>query len=153
MRCETFLARLDALDAGRSPDAAMRAHASRCASCARQAEACDAALLAYRALLAGEYAGDERLDERIMATIRLLPPPRQDISLRDWISVGAIIALSMLLIPFGREFSNLKEAFGARYSLPLALVLSFMLTGYMALFIGTHIDAVQGFLDRRMRPR
>ncbi|MDP3177636.1 MAG: hypothetical protein Q8M76_07010 [Spirochaetaceae bacterium] len=153
MRCDKFLDRLDALDSAQAMDGAMRAHASRCESCSAAAARAEAAARLYREAANGRYSSGESLDDRIMATIMFVPSPHQEISVFDWIATGATIAVSMLLIPFGKEFSDLKEMLGARYALPLSLVLGIALTSYMALFIGTHINEVQGFLNQRLKPR
>jgi hypothetical protein len=153
MHCDDFLDRLDALDNGEAMNRALRVHASRCESCSAAAVRAESAARTYKEAAADRYAGDERLDERIMSTIGLVLQPRLEISIFDWIAAGATIAFSMLLIPLGKDFSELKEALGARYALPLSLVLGLALTCYMALFIGTHIDEVQGFLDQRLKPR
>lgn len=153
MRCDKFLDRLDALDSAQAMDGAMRAHASRCEACSAAAARAQAAARAYREAANDRYSSGEVLDDRIMAMIRFVPPPHQEISIFDWLVAGAALAVSMLLIPFGKEFSGLKEMLGARYALPLSLALGIVLTCYMALFIGTHIDEVQGFLDQRLKPR
>jgi hypothetical protein len=77
-----------------------------------------------------------------------MPPPRQDFALRDWLLPGAIIALSMLLLPF------LAPLFEPGYALPLSLVLGIAFTAYCALFIATHLAELQTYLEKRgLMPR
>lgn len=146
MRCETFRNRLALLDAGRGPGLFARAHLSRCAACRAYAELEAAALASYRApspALPG-------LEDRIMAAVRLTPRPRRRVSLRDWVGVGLLIAVSTALIPLAEEFDWVKELFGPSYALPLSLVLALVLTAYVAVFIGSHMTELLEFLERRL---
>jgi hypothetical protein len=144
MRHETALECIDELDAGQAYGLALRLHLARCPSCAAEAERVQAALAAYRAADEAE----DRIEERVMAALRLMPPPRQDFALRDWLLPGALIALSMLLLPF------LAPLFEPNYALPLSLVLGIAFTAYCALFIATHLAELQTYLVKRgLMPR
>jgi hypothetical protein len=148
MRCETFLRRLDELDSGRGMGLAMALHAARCPSCAARAASLAAALEAYRS---DDGAEDERglvVEERVMAAVRLLPPPRQDFAIRDWVSAGVVIAASTLLLPIGESSGFLRTFFGPGYSLSFAIVLGISLTIYTAFFIATHMDELQIYLEK-----
>jgi hypothetical protein len=153
MRCDGFLKRFDGLGDSRGMSRAMLVHLGRCASCREAVARVDAAIVAYRAEGSGAERAEGFLEDRVMAIIRLAPPPRPDILIRDWLMVGAIIALSMALIPLGEEFDRLKAFFGTSYSLPLSLVLGSVLTIYGAFFIGTHMEEADRFVRRFARPR
>jgi hypothetical protein len=125
-------------------------HLEECESCRIEVERVEAAIEACRgADSGGELA--QLLEDRVMAAIRLMPSPQRDFSVRDWLIAGSVIAASMLLIPVGDYFVRFKEIFGASYTLPLSLVLGIALTAYSALFIGTHMDEVQGFMNKHVR--
>jgi hypothetical protein len=149
MRCEIFLKRLDELDSGRAMSPAMRLHALRCRACAAEAAALGAALGAYRSALAAESAEGSAVEDRVMAAVRLLPPPRQDFAIRDWAFAGVVIAASTLLLPLGESSGFLRTFFGPGFALSLAIVLGIFLTTYTALFIGTHLEELEDFLDKR----
>jgi len=148
MRCETFLDRYDELEPGERPGFRMARHLAACESCAAQVGLVEDAL---GALCEIKDAGDPPLEARVMASVRLVPTPQRDFSVRDWIIAGSVIAASMILIPVGEYFARFDEAFGASYALPLSLVLGLALTAYAALFVGTHMAQVRGFVDRRAR--
>jgi hypothetical protein len=152
MRHEAALKRLDELDAGQDYGFALRMHLARCQSCSASAERVRSALSAYRA---AEEAGEDRIEDRVMAALRLMPPPRQDFALRDWLLPGAIIALSMFLLPFlGKDLALFESLFGQGYELSLALVLGIAFTAYCALFIATHLTELQAYLEKRgLMPR
>ena len=87
-----------------------------------------------------------------MAAVRLMPPPRQDFALRDWLFPGVVLALSMVLLPvLGKDVDFLKSLFGSGYTLSLSLVLGVAFTAYCAFFIATHLAGVPG-LSRETRP-
>jgi hypothetical protein len=153
MRHETALKCLDRLDAGQSHGLALRLHLSRCDSCAAAAQKLALALAAYRESPADreDPLPDAGLfEDRVMAAVRLTPPPRQDFALGDWLLPAAIIALSMFFLPIvGKDSGFLQSLFGSGYELSLALVLGIGFTAYSALFIATHLSELQSFLEKR----
>jgi hypothetical protein len=158
MRHEAALRRLDELDAGQAPGIALRMHLATCPSCARTAELTGAALRAYRearpqgaARLDGRPAGegDRLLEERVMATLRVTPPPRQDFAMRDWLFPGAVILLSMCLLPLGSGIGFIESLFGPGSALYLSLVLGLAFTAYSALFIASHQAELHSYLQKR----
>jgi hypothetical protein len=142
MRHEAALKRLDELDAGERPGLILKLHLATCPSCARQAELLHAALHAYRSEAplgdAPRSEADNALEERIMATLRLTPPPMQDFAVGDWLFPAAVILVSLCLLPL---------AFGAAIYLSLILGLAF--TVYSAFFIASHMEELQAFLQNR----
>ena len=162
MRHEAALRRLDELDAGQKHGLALRIHLSRCPSCAATAARLDAALSGLRedtrhadmrqalsdkaeALGLGTV-----IEDRVMSAVRFMPPPRQDFALRDWLFPGAVIALSMFLLPIlGKDIGFLESLFGSGYTLSLSLVLGIGFTAYSALFIATHLTELQSYLEKR----
>jgi hypothetical protein len=154
MRHETALKHLDELDAGQEPGFALQLHLATCRSCAGAAERSKKALRAYRAEADGVMVGqvddaDRLLEERIMAAVRLTPPPREDFAIRDWLFPGAVLAISMVLLPLiGKDVDFLKSLFGSGYLLSLSLVLGAAFTAYCALFIASHVVELQSYLQK-----
>lgn len=152
MRHEAALKYLDELDAGQGYGLALRLHLARCRSCAAAAVRTAAALRAYRAGSEDPRAAaaGSRVEERVMAAVRLMPPPRQDFALRDWLLPAALVVLSMFLLPLlGKDMGFLESLFGAGYALSLSLVLGFVFTAYSGLFIATHMAELQSYLEKR----
>jgi hypothetical protein len=92
---------------------------------------------------------DRLLEERIMATIRLTPPPRQDFAIRDWLFPGAVILLSLCLLPLGSSIGFLEPLFGTGYALSLSLVLGVVFTAYSTFFVAAHLGELQSYLQKR----
>lgn len=153
MRCETFLDRYDLLDAGEEPGMALRLHLARCPSCRDRVAAMDAALAAYREEAADEAARlspeAERLEDHIMAAVRLLPKPKRELHANDWAMAGLVLLGALALIPFDANFGIIKAFFGTSYSLPFALVVGVALTVFGTVFIATHMDELEPLLKRR----
>jgi hypothetical protein len=154
MRHEAALRRLDELDAGEEPGLTLRMHLASCRSCAEAAERMNEAQRAYREDIgcvddARGSDADRLLEERIMATIRLTPPPRQDFAIRDWLFPGAVILLSMCLLPLGSNIGFLEPLFGSGYALSLSLVLGVAFTAYCTFFIASHLGELQSYLQKR----
>lgn len=156
MRCESFLARYESLDAGEEPGFMLRIHAALCPSCAEKINRMEEALECYRS--EPDFPGREAaeaasmgLESRVMASISLLPRPKRELRARDWLISGAVIVLSMAMIPFDVNFSHVKEFFGASFALPLSLVLGSVLTLFGAVFIATHIEELEPMIRRYTR--
>jgi len=163
MLCEYFRDRYDMLDAGEEPGLLLRLHLALCPACREEAAASREALAAYRdatyraaTLREGAYRADragpgpDRMEERVMAAVRILPRPKRVVSYRDWIVSCLVIAVSMALIPFGDDFNSIKAIFGRSYTLPLMLALGLVITLYGAVFIATHMDELGPFVRRHL---
>jgi hypothetical protein len=144
MRHDAALRRLDELDAGEEPGFALKMHLAACPSCAEAARRAAAAVAAYR------RAGDESvLEDRIMAAVRLTPPPRQDFAIRDWVLPAIVILFSLCLLPLASSLGFLESLFGPGSAISLALVLGLSFTGYSVFFVATHMDELEGYLAKR----
>jgi len=152
MRHEKALRLLDELDAKEAPGLALRLHLARCPSCARQAALLDRAMGACRS--APPPGGRERasrvdLDERIMAAVRLTPPPRQDFSIADWALPAAVILASICLVSFASDRGYIESILGSGSALYLSLVLGLAFTAYSAMFVASHLAELRTFLLKR----
>lgn len=147
MRHETALRKLDELDAGEAPGLGLRMHLASCPGCARAARLTAEALKAYRAAPAA--SGDDRLEERVMAEVRLTAPPRQDFALRDWLFPAAVIVASLCALPLGEGLQPIASLLGPGYTASIALVLGIALTAYAAFFVATHLSELVDFLEKK----
>ena len=150
MRHDAALKRLDELDVGQRPGLGLRMHLASCSSCAASALRAREALRAYRESESSGGEAEERLlEERIMATVRLTPPPMQDFAIRDWLFPGAVILLSMCLLPLASTLGYSKSFLSPGSALSLSLVLGLVFTAYCALFIASHVGELQSYLQKR----
>jgi hypothetical protein len=155
MRHERALEKLDELDRGEEPGLALRLHLAACPSCARAAALSAAAIESYSASGRARDAAmpaaarDDYLEDRIMAAVRLTPPPKQDFAIRDWLFPAAVILLSLCFLPFASNMGIFDALFGEGFVVSLALALAVMLTGYSIFFIATHMDELETFLEKK----
>lgn len=153
MRCSTFLDRYDELDAGEEAGFFLRLHLAACPECRRKVGRLEEAVAAWMEAddaSPRSLEGGEVVDLRIMSAIRLLPRPRKELHARNWAVSGAVFLLSMVLIPFSKDFRFLRQVFGEGYSLPLFLVLGLGLALFGVVFIGTHMEELEPYVRRHL---
>jgi hypothetical protein len=61
------------------------------------------------------------------------------VSTRGWVIVGLIVMLSFSTLFFGSDFAGIALDQGASFLLPLGITIGIIITGYGALFIGSHL--------------
>jgi hypothetical protein len=61
------------------------------------------------------------------------------VSFRGWVITGCVILVSLSLSCFGIDFIWVARSQGSSFLLPLGLTIGGVLTGYGALFIGSHL--------------
>jgi hypothetical protein len=62
-----------------------------------------------------------------------------EFSLRGWVIIGVIILVSLATSFFGRPFTTVAAAQGMAFLLPVGITVGIVITGYGALFIGSHL--------------
>jgi len=60
-------------------------------------------------------------------------------SLKGWIIAGIILLLSLTTVFFGKDFASIVTDQGSSFLLPLGIITGIVITGYGALFIGSHL--------------
>ncbi|MDR2072367.1 MAG: peptidoglycan-binding protein [Spirochaetaceae bacterium] len=58
---------------------------------------------------------------------------------RGWVIVGLVVLLSFSTLFFGSDFTRVAMDQGASFLLPLGITIGIAITGYGALFIGSHL--------------
>ena len=61
-------------------------------------------------------------------------------SLRAWVLTGCFVLLSLTSVFFGMHFTQIVDATGLSFLLPVGITVGVVLTCYGALFIGSHLD-------------
>lgn len=121
----------------------LRLHIFRCPSCAAEAKRMKAAVLVLKGMLPRLPAD---FSDAVANALRGAPGlEAAPVSFRNWVIVGATMLAATGLSPLGADFGWIKTVFGSGFLLPLNIVLGLILTGYCALFIGTHLTE---FADR-----
>jgi hypothetical protein len=79
--------------------------------------------------IAAEY-GDQPFEE---------PDIPAEISLRRWVVSGFVLLLSLATVIFGLDFDRVAASYGSSYLLPVGITIGVVITGYGAMFIGSHL--------------
>lgn len=136
MTCKRFLEQLDELDNQRLP-LDMVVHARTCPDCARELAMLGRAIASYR--VSDEQATGE-LASRVSALLPFVPAPRRVVSMRDWLLVGLLIVISMVMAPLLGDFRALRAAYGTGFTFSVFLTYGVAITLYACLFIISHLD-------------
>ncbi|MDR1399867.1 MAG: peptidoglycan-binding protein [Treponema sp.] len=86
----------------------------------------------------------ERLEEVEINKERNVVP----VSLRSWVIIGFIMLISLSSLVFGMDFMKVVSAQGRSFLLPVSLTIGCVVTGYGAIFIGSHLKELS---DRFLR--
>lgn len=136
MTCKRFLEQLDGLD-NRCLPLDMVVHARTCPDCARQLDILGRAIAVYR--MPDELVAVDMVP-RVSALLPYVPAPRRVVSMRDWLLVGLLITISMVMVPLLGDFRALRAAYGPGFALPVFLTYGVAITLYAGLFIMSHLD-------------
>jgi hypothetical protein len=91
------------------------------------------------------FAPPSGLEERVMAEIEQ-EALRENISTAagvpfySWVITGFIVLISLATASLGMDFSKLADALGTSFLLPVGITIGAIITGYGALFIGSHLE-------------
>lgn len=148
MKCENFLAALDAADNGRQAsllDAAMRSHAAGCPRCSQALE------------LNRRWQALCRLDpsllrvdlsDRIMAAVMRAEHPQRAMAVSLWLAAGLVIFGSGLLLPLLAGHQELSLGLGTGYIIPQVLVSGISLSLFILVFVGSQLGPIGAYLRR-----
>jgi hypothetical protein len=117
-------------------------HILHCSRCAREIEALEKA----QDLMKTDFfpAAVPGLEERVMEQIyreepaALIEAPA-GVSFRSWVITGIIVLVSLATVFLGLDFKEVASAGGSSFLLPLGLTIGLIVSGYGALFIGSHL--------------
>jgi hypothetical protein len=125
----------------------LNAHRLICPRCAAEERALKAAwkLLADQEFFPESPCMAGRIMERVYAEEPAGPGEERDaasgVSFRGWVVTGFIVLISLSTSFFGVEFGRIAASQGSSFLLPVGLTIGCVLTGYGALFIGSHLKA------------
>ncbi|GHU97350.1 hypothetical protein FACS189483_03060 [Spirochaetia bacterium] len=63
----------------------------------------------------------------------------RELSLRSWVVTGLIVLFSLATSFFGIDFAKVATSSGSSFLLPVGLTIGGVITGYGAIFIGSHL--------------
>jgi hypothetical protein len=119
-------------------------HRFRCPRCAQKIKALE---MTQDLMETDFFPPSPGLEETIMTVLQgegLLEipgaaPNAQGVSFRGWVITGLIIVVSLASSFFGLDFAEVSADHGSSFLLPVGLTIGIVVTGYGALFIGSHL--------------
>jgi hypothetical protein len=118
-------------------------HLFFCSSCAEEAKKME---LLHSVMINDFFPPAPALEDTIMQKISAEAIDEQvaretpaGFSLRSWVIIGCFILLSLSTVFFGMDFIKVADAQGSSFLLPVGITIGAVLTGYGALFIGSHL--------------
>jgi hypothetical protein len=144
MNCREFMDQV-AESSGEHPPLGLRLkigfHLLCCPRCAAEASRFEAA---RELLKAGAFPPAPDLESLIMARIEASLPEEGaeitgEIPFRSWVITGVIVILSLSSAFIGMNANQIAPGDWTAFLLPLGLTVGLFVTGYGALFIGTHL--------------
>jgi hypothetical protein len=129
------------------------AHLFFCGHCAAEARKL---ALAQRLMAEEFFPPAPSFEDRVMAALYeeaecdepVSMPDTQAVSFRGWVITGCIIVVSLATSFFGMDFMRIASTVGQSFLLPVGLTVGFIVTGYGAIFIGSHLKELS---DRFLR--
>jgi hypothetical protein len=116
-------------------------HIFHCSRCAREIENMEKAQDLMKSDFFPPVAS---LEESIMEQIYREEPlvfteAPAGVSFRGWVITGLIVLISLASAFLGMDFDKVVSTGGSSFLLPLGLTIGVVVTGYGALFIGSHL--------------
>jgi hypothetical protein len=117
-------------------------HLFFCAECAAEAER---AAIAARLMRDDFMPSPPELSDSIMALVRAeevieFSPEQKTMPLRGWIIAGFFLVLALTSAYFGENYLNIANSSGMSFVLPIGLIIAFVVVGYGATFVATHME-------------
>jgi hypothetical protein len=120
-------------------------HLLVCPACAQEVERFEVA----RDMLRGDFLPSApSFEDSVMAMITAggeaaeaaeMTETPGGLSTRGWVVAGLIILVSLATAFFGLDFNKVALAAGMSFMIPVGITIGIVLTGYGALFIGSHL--------------
>ncbi|GHT70235.1 hypothetical protein FACS1894110_21370 [Spirochaetia bacterium] len=123
-------------------------HSFFCPQCARELERFEASRSMLRN---GFFPPAPDFEDRVMAQINREADTADDawqgawrqsaagVSFRSWVIAGLVMLVSLSASFFSGDFVRVAGSLGSSFLLPVGLTIGVVLTGYGALFIGSHL--------------
>ncbi|BBM87859.1 hypothetical protein [Candidatus Uabimicrobium amorphum] len=142
MKCEKVKEKYFACDHNQRIPLDVKCHTLFCSSCRKEIQQFSQHLSELQNTTPFEIEQD--LHVAVMAEIsRLTPPPPSPLSYSWWIFVGIFILASIFSMPYSNALVWLEWNFGRDLQIPLYSIMGLVLSIYISLFIGLHLEDVK----------
>ncbi|MDR1219941.1 MAG: peptidoglycan-binding protein [Treponema sp.] len=121
------------------------AHLIMCPACSKEARALKLAETTMKDFFPPFPLAPD-FEESLMERIDALPdmPAYEaghltEVPLRGWVIIGVFMLFSLTTLFFGIDFEKVASSQGQAFLLPVGIIIGGVVTGYGALFIGSHL--------------
>ncbi len=150
MKCEKFMTEFMAMDDYRSMGLRMKLHMQLCRRCSMEASGLRGAMKIL------QQGTPFRMRSSISGQVMSLIIDRETfsenrITWTNWISIGSLIFLSILLINFSDSFIWLKAVFGADLTVPVSVVLGSIFSIYAMIVTAVNYESMKSVIDNYLK--
>jgi hypothetical protein len=150
MKCEKFMRKFMTMDDYRSMGLSMRLHMFICRSCSKEARELSGAM--RRLQQGAPFRMKSSISGQVMSVILDREAFSENrITWTNWISIGSLIFLSILLINFSDSFIWLKAVFGADLTVPVSVVLGSIFSLYAMIVTAVNYESMKSVIDNYLK--
>jgi len=150
MKCEKFMTEFMAIDDYENMGLSMKLHQFTCRRCSTEARELTTAM---RILQQGTpFRMKSSISDKVMsAIIKREAFSENRITWTNWISIGSLIFLSILLINFSDSFIWLKAEFGADLTIPVSVVLGSIFSLYAMIVTAVNYESMKSVVENYLK--
>jgi len=150
MKCEKFMTEFMAIDDYENMGLSMKLHQFICRRCSTEARELTTAM---RILQQGTpFRMKSSISDKVMsAIIKREAFSENRITWTNWISIGSLIFLSILLINFSDSFIWLKAEFGADLTIPVSVVLGSIFSLYAMIVTAVNYESMKSVVENYLK--
>jgi hypothetical protein len=150
MKCEKFMTEFMAIDDYENMGLSMKLHQFTCRRCSTEARELTTAM---RILQQGTpFRMKSSISDKVMsAIIKREAFSESRITWTNWISIGSLIFLSILLINFSDSFIWLKAEFGADLTIPVSVVLGSIFSLYAMIVTAVNYESMKSVVENYLK--
>jgi len=150
MKCEKFMTEFMAMDDYRSMGLSMRVHMLICRNCSTEAR--ELSTVMRRLQQGTPFRMKSSISGQVMSVIIKREAFSENrITWTNWISIGSLIFLSILLINFSDSFIWLKGEFGADLTVPVSVVLGSIFSLYAMIVTAVNYESMKSVIENYLK--
>jgi hypothetical protein len=145
MKCELVMKEYLQFDDYKLLPVMVKLHLLCCKKCRLEISSLENALDDIRST--DYYNMNKDMSDNIMHVIKSSRIPYVgNVPMFNWVSVGIVLISSLILVQFSDALRWLENQFGSNLEVPLNLALGLVISLYLIIFIGIHIEKIKNIM-------